>query len=835
MSKKKHKIKSEEVSVKKVSKSFGLSAQKQNWLFLGLLLISLLILNKPTALDGLAPQGTDVVAGVGKSHLVNQHRKTTGEQVYWNPAIFAGMPKYNDIGPQAFSVDNVLSSFNNLAGNIFIYYIFAAIGMFLFLRYLKMPPLVAFIGALMFVLLPHYKGLWIEGHFRKFRAIMYLPWIIYSFKYFLDKKTLLATALFALAFGIQIRTGHYQIIFYTGMLLFSVGLYPIIKLLLDGKIIEFGKSTGLLFLALILALSMSAQPLLLNKEYLPYSKRGKTTINLNDKVKKEASSSDGVSMQYATQWSTHPMELMRIVIPHAYGGIDGEKYTGKDFPQLKNKNLPNYWGFMPFHTLFDYVGIITLLLAFIALFVLWENNFVVSLGLFALFLILLSFGRHFESFYALFYNYFPFFNKFRAPAMSVTVTSFVFVILATYGLNYLSTLKIERPNFKQQKNIFYVIGGFLFLGILIWVVSGSFDFMKPTENYNPQVKEMLKKIRQSYFDKDLMRYLGILIIVGISITAYLYKKISFTALGIIVLVVVSFDLISVQKYYGEEYSRRSNLDRVAFQKTSVDNYLEQDDALFRIFPIGQLMGDNRWGYNTQTIGGYSAIKMYTIEELVQNCYYGGVDKNFPINWNVMSFLNVKYLVLQQAIANPNLTLVNADNSRKLFLYRYNKHLPRGFFVSKTEVIKNEYERLEKINSTNFDATQTAILEESLTTKVFTPDSSNVTVLDFNPNKLSLDVFTDRTSLLVISELFYPPGWKIYIDEKKVDKIYKTDHAVMSIVIPKGNHKVDVICHPDSYFFYKNVSWASVSIIYLIILISLFFTFRREKLLKKNQI
>ncbi len=834
MSKKKHANKSKDVSAKKESKQFGLSVQKQNWLFLGLLLISLLILNKPTALDGLVPQGTDVVAGVGKSHIINQYRETTGEQVYWNPAIFAGMPKYNDLGPQAFSVDNFLSWFHNLAGNIFIYYLFAAIGMFLFLRYLKMPPLVAFIGALMFVLLPHYKGLWIEGHFRKFRAIMYLPWIIYSFKYFLDKKSLLSTALFALAFGIQIRTGHYQIIFYAGILLFAVGVYPIIKLLLDGKTAEFGKSVGLLFLALVLALSMSAQPLLLNKEYLPYSKRGKTTINLNDKVKKEASSSDGVSMQYATQWSTHPMELMRIIIPHAYGGIDGEKYTGKDFPQLKNKNLPNYWGFMPFHTLFDYVGIITLLLAFIALFVLRKNNFVVSLGFFALFLILLSFGRHFESFYALFYDYFPFFNKFRAPAMSVTVTSFVFVILAAYGLNYLSTLKIEKPNIRQHKNIFYVIGGFLFLGILIWVVSGSFDFMKPTESYNPQVKEMLKKIRQSYFDKDLMRYLGILIVAGISIAAYLYKKLSFTALGIIILVVVSFDLISVQKYYGEEYSRRSNLDRVAFQKTSVDSYLEQDKDLFRIFPVGQLMGDNRWGYNTQTIGGYSAIKMYTIEELVQNCYYGGTDENFPINWNVMDFLNVKYLVLQQAIANPNLSLVKADNGKKLFLYKYNKHLPRGFFVGKTEVIKDEYKRLEKINSADFNATQTAILEENLATEISAPDSGNVTVLDFNPNKLSLDVFTDKTSLLVISELFYPPGWKIYIDGKEVDKIYKTDHAVMSVIVPEGNHKIDVICHPDSYFFYKNVSWAAVSIIYLIILVSLFFTFKQKKVLEENQ-
>ncbi|MCP5063797.1 MAG: hypothetical protein GY936_15220, partial [Ignavibacteriae bacterium] len=246
MSKKKHVKKSSLESEKK--EMFGLSTKHQTWLFLGLLVVLITILNKPTAIDGLSPQGTDVVAGIGKSNQINEFRAETGETPFWNPAIFGGMPKYNDLGPQAFSIDNFLAWFHSGLGSIYIYYLFAAIGMFLFLRYLNMSPLVAFIGALMFVLLPHYKGLWVEGHFRKFRALMYLPWILYSFKYFADKKTILAAALFALAFGIQVRTGHYQIIFYTAIMIFSVGVYPILKLLLDGKTVEFGKTIGLLVL-----------------------------------------------------------------------------------------------------------------------------------------------------------------------------------------------------------------------------------------------------------------------------------------------------------------------------------------------------------------------------------------------------------------------------------------------------------------------------------------------------------------------------------------------------------------------------------------------------------
>jgi hypothetical protein len=90
MSKKKQT--SKHVSVENKKEMFGLSTKLQNRILLGLLLIILLILNKPTAIDGLSPQGTDVIASVAKTHIVNEFTKKTGELAFWNPAIFAGMP-----------------------------------------------------------------------------------------------------------------------------------------------------------------------------------------------------------------------------------------------------------------------------------------------------------------------------------------------------------------------------------------------------------------------------------------------------------------------------------------------------------------------------------------------------------------------------------------------------------------------------------------------------------------------------------------------------------------------------------------------------------------------
>jgi uncharacterized membrane protein YfhO len=77
-------------------------------------------------------------------------------------------------------------------------------------------------------------------------------------------------------------------------------------------------------------------------------------------------------------------------------------------------------------------------------------------------------------------------------------------------------------------------------------------------------------------------------------------------------------------------------------------------------------------------------------------------------------------------------------------------------------------------------------------------------------------------------MYYPPGWQIYIDEKPVENIYKTDHAIQSIVVPHGEHKVSLRFEPESYV--KNVSYAmgSLSLVYLVIIGSLIQIFLKKK-------
>lgn len=821
---KSHKKKKAAPQPKVEKKSFDFSQSVQNWILIGVLILILVILLKPLVIDGLSAQGVDVVGSLGKTHQISEYNKQASDRALWNPSLFAGMPVYHRISARTFSLDSLLQIFGRWFSTVFMYYLLGAIGFFVLMRYLKMPPLLCFIGALLFVLMPHYKSLYLEGHMSKLMALMYLPWIFLSFRYFLDKRSLLSAALFALSFGLQIRTQHYQIVFYSAMMVFALGVYPFIKDLIDRKFLLFTKSTGLLISALILALALAAQPLFLAKEYLPYSKRGKTTVEVNKgetSASVQKKKSDGVSMQYATQWSTAPSEMLTWVVPRFYGGMSGEKYQGSAYPQLKGRTIPGYWGQMPFTQSYEYMGVIMLLLALWGVLAFRKDKMILSMLLFAVFLIALSLGRHFSLFYGLFYNYMPYFNKFRTPMMSVTVTYFIFVIFAIYGFKYLLNISKQEKSWKEQKTILYTLIGFFVFGLLIWLYGQSAAFVKASgEPYQGQTLEMIKNIRIEFFNADVARYFIIVLLTSALLFAFLKKKVSFGITVLILGILSVADLAQVQNRSQKEFTDVKRIECQYFKQTPTDNFLSNDTEIHRIFPTGKLFGDNRWAYRHQTIGGYSPIKMFTIEELVEKNIYKGWDSGLPINWNVLKILNVKYVIARGQVKNKHLEQVYVDQAGQTVTYLFKERLPRSFFVQDFKVIPDELKRLQFINSPNFNPAQTAILEENPAVNINAPDSVFTKLTSFSPNRLSFDVYTDKSALLVLSEVYYPPGWKIFVDEKLVEQVYKTDHAVQSIVVPAGVHKVEMKFEPESYF--RNIKIASVSagILYLIILASL---------------
>ena len=354
-------------------------------------------------------------------HILDQARQQLSEWPQWQPWIFSGMPSI-----EAFTYVNLLylpSYLLDLIGvadlNIqFIHLIFSGVGMLLLVNKLISNKKISFIIGLLWMFNPFLITMIVYGHGSQMMTAAYLPWTLYFLHNLKSDQSIFNLLIFSLFFGFQLQRAHVQIAYYACMLLGSYFIFSFFK--------NRNKKYLLFFIAgCFVAFMLAAHIYLPSLDYRSVSIR---------------SSAIG-SFDYATNWSMHPNELITYVLPHFYG-FGGSTYTG----------------YMPFTDYPNYVGLMVLI---IALFSLKKfKNERVFFWIILLFSILLSFGKYFEDFYKIFYNYLPFFSSFRVPSMILIISNFCLYILCAFGLKDLLNIfknKFSNINTELVMNIFLII------------------------------------------------------------------------------------------------------------------------------------------------------------------------------------------------------------------------------------------------------------------------------------------------------------------------------------------------------------------------------------------
>lgn len=801
---------------------------KLPWIFLAVLLIIVIFLYEPIILKGMEPSGADVVTGIGKTHQLRMWEKQLGHYPLWNPFMFGGMPTYHRHGPVAWSVDTILSKMDFLGDWRLYYFLLGAVGMYLLVVFLGLSPITAILAGLAFVLMPHFQALIIVGHYAKFRALMWMPYVVLTTLFFIRRKDLLSMLLFTLAVALQFRTQHYQIMFYTILFSLFLGLPPLIKDIREKQFPKLARFAGLFAISAVLILLVISQNLLSIKEYTPHSTRGGHAISLQENAEKTADKK-GVGFEYATNWSYSVSELWNLIVPKFHGGTSQEEYQGNAVPAWRNQLLPTYWGSMPFTQSYEYLGIILVYLALLGIVTQWKRSEVKALTFLTLLALLLALGKNFDALYRLFFYYIPYFDKFRVPMMILTLVMGTVSLLAAFGLHSALSGELFKAEYFRK---FLVISGGLAALLLIPLLFGSaFSLSKAGEvqRYGQQVVAQLKVVRAEMLKSSAFSSL-LFLLLGFGSLMAIYKKwISGTVAGLLVIVFLLIDLTILDAHYiDNKFTDPKQAEIQQYAESQIDRVLKQDKSLYRVFPVGQLFQDTRWCYRYQSIGGYSPAKLQTIQELVDNNLMVAVSGRIPINWNVVDMLNGKYLIANQPLPGPRLKPVASDEQQRLYVYENSGVLPRAFFVGKTEVIPDGVKRLRRLNQPDFNPARIAILEKPLTERISTPDSSRAVIEEYQPEKIRLKVFTDKTALLVLSEMYYPEGWKAYLDGKTELEIYKTNHAIRSVVVPAGEHNIEFRFHPQSFYTGARISMASLYLIYLLLAGLLFTRYRQAK-------
>ncbi len=100
------------------------------------------------------------------------------------------------------------------------------------------------------------------------------------------------------------------------------------------------------------------------------------------------------------------------------------------------------------------------------------------------------------------------------------------------------------------------------------------------------------------------------------------------------------------------------------------------------------------------------------------------------------------------------------------------------------------------------------------------ENEKITLISYQPDELIYKYSAVEEKLAVFSEIYYPAGWKCFIDGKE-SKYFRTDWILRGVIAPAGDHEIKFIFRPASYYTGNKVSLAS-SVLLILLFAGYFF-------------
>ena len=743
--------------------------------------------------------GSDPIANDSIAHIpIAEWSKSVKEFPYWFPNLFSGMPSYGGYiytpGDPTKTILNMI--FLNRGIKLWFYFSLSGIGFFILLRLLKISSISCLFGGIVSGITPYSFGLINAGHTNKIIAMAFIPWILASVIYGMNHKSLKSILMISVPTIFQLWSNHPQVVYYTWMMVVFLWLWNLIS---DLRLGEFslknnGKQICIIFIGLLISLIVVVHPYYHVYEFQKHSNRGAKSV-LDDT--KETSS--GTDWNYATQWSFHPKETISFLYPYHYGL--------QNFPTRDMKSAA-YWGFMPFTQSTHYLGLIVILFAILGALLRKPDRFESYMWVLSGLVIFVGFGSYFPALYKPLFLLAPFFSKFRIPSM-------IFILLAI-SIPYLAAIGLDKliTNEKTQivkKKILWVFGGFIGLTFIFLIFGESIlSFSSLSDNrFNPAILSQVKDFRKELFNKGIMLALVLSgSTFGLS-WLFLKREVNKKIFSTLIVLFSIGDLWVVNNEF--LFLKKPEKINLYFRETPLINYLKNDNSHFRIFPVDEL-NSNKYGYwGIQSIGGYRAVQLRHFQDLMDA---GGFRRP-----QILNMLNVKYVLTEKKLNSPLFSPVINYNG----LYKNRAVLPRTWFVNNIDNVTDQKTSLQSVLSQSFDPEKTAVITNYSGPEI--PESSTGTakIETLSENEIVITASTSAGGLLILSEIYYKPGWKCKIDGILTD-IFQTNHVLRSIFVPEGTHSIK--------FFYDKSSWYITRLIsrisFLFILFSLIFISWKEK-------
>lgn len=750
---------------------------------------------------------SDIVqyTGMAKEHI--DFREENNSETYWTDSAFSGMPTYL-LGakyPHNYikELDLLIRFLPRPADYLFTY----LLSFYILLLVLKVDYKIAFLGSLFFAFSTYLIIILGAGHNSKAHAIGYMPLVISGILLVYNNKYYLGFFLSTLALALEICTNHFQMTYYLMFIVITIGLIYLIDSYKKAKLNDYFQKTIILFCSLFIALGLNASTIMSTYEYSKESTRGNNEITI--KVDGSIKENKGLDYDYINEFSYGLFETFNLVIPNIIGGgsIEELDTKSKTYKYLKSvgastiqarqivKSSPTYWGKQPIVEAPAYIGIVVVFLFVMSLFVLKTKHkkwLIISI----LISLLLSYGKNFSIFTDLFVNYFPFYDKFRAVSSIQVILELCIPVLAILGLNQILKENSLKNSLKKNLNttliVFISVLMVLYFSQYLLSFSGLND--KTYEDaYGIGYIDALKLDRINMYNNGIYKSFFYIVLLYGLLYYYIKKILSKNRLILILILVSSFDLISVnKKYLNSNDFVDSSVVLNPYSLNDADRLILNDKSKFRVMDLTN--NSTKASYFHNSILGYHAAKLSNYNALLDFYVY---KNHIP----VLNMLNTKYFIQNNEQGKPQVIIRDSA-------------LGNAWFIEDLINVKSQNEALISLDTLNLS--KRAVSTKLKSKKFIIPEQSNINLVNYKSNYLKYQINNSNESYVVFSEIYYKNGWKAYLNDKLVthDRI---NVALRGINLPKGNNIVEFYFDPDVV-----IKSAKISLVFsLIFIISLF--------------
>jgi hypothetical protein len=260
---------------------------------------------------------------------------------------------------------------------------------------------------------------------------------------------------------------------------------------------------------------------------------------------------------------------------------------------------------------------------------------------------------------------------------------------------------------------------------------------------------------------------------------------------------------------------------------------------YRVLEMGNSLNNSRTSFFHKSIGGYSAVKVKRVQELIDFYFqkeYNNLNNSMKNNQfdllksnHFFNMLNTKYYIFNPE-GNAIVDFINPNMGKTPGVLKNPYALGNAWTVKEIKWVSNADAEISYLIDSSFNPSNIAVIDEryrDIIGDISMSGNSEVNLLSYRANQLEYEIQSKSEELIVFSEVFYDKGWKAFVDGVETPHV-RINYVLRGLKVSPGAHQI-LFKYDLPIFKYSSViSFSSSIIILLLCFLMLFFKLKERQ-------